>query len=47
MSKWKGFYNKKSGWHKHAKKSSEFISKRRRINKRLLERVKDDSNDWL
>ena len=28
-------------------KKSEFISKWRHINKRLLKRVKDDSNDWL
>ena len=28
-------------------KRSEFISKCRHINKRLLNRVKDDSNDWL
>ena len=28
-------------------KTSEFISKCRHINKRLLNRVKDDSNDWL
>ena len=28
-------------------KRSEFISKCRHINNRLLNRVKDDSNDWL
>ena len=28
-------------------KRPEFISKCRHINKRLLNRVKDDSNDWL
>ena len=28
-------------------KRSEFISKCRHINKRLLNKVKDDSNDWL
>ena len=28
-------------------KRSEFISKSRHKNKRLLNRVKDDSNDWL
>ena len=28
-------------------KRSEFISKCRHINKQLLNRVKDDSNDWL
>ena len=28
-------------------KRSEFISKCQHINKRLLNRVKDDSNDWL
>ena len=28
-------------------KRSEFISKCRHINKLLLNRVKDDSNDWL
>ena len=28
-------------------KRSEFISKYRHINKRLLNRLKDDSNDWI
>ena len=47
MSKWKGFYNKKSRWSKHVKKRSEFILKSRHINKRSLNRVKDDSYDWI
>ena len=47
MSKWKGVYDKKSIWRKHQNKNSEFISKCRHISKRLLNRVKDDSNDWL
>ena len=48
MSQWKGFFIIRNlDDINMLNKRSEFILKCRHVNIRLLNRVKDDSNDWL